>query len=308
MKKRVLVIRPRCGLTNQLSCIAKGIILAHISNRDLYIDNFQLDYRDYDNFMNIKNIIDIQHLQNFLYNKGIFVSIENKIINSDIKKVETFTTEDIYFIKDIMKLIFHKDNITIPVLDIDNPISCEIPPEYEKTLYDIIQNIEFTEGLKNIATNIIQSLSLNNYTCIHLRIENDAIDYMKEFCKIDHLDYLDINKICVSKYIEETNFFELNRNNIYICTSLSDKDINYPYYLEIKEKYGLKDKNDIEYFKLSTENYRELLAIIDYMIAKKSHFFLGCDWSGFSLYIKHNHILENKYVKLINIFESIKNL
>ena len=305
MKKRVLVIRPRCGLTNQLSCIAKGIILAHISNRDLYIDNFQLDYRNYDNFMNIKNIINVQHLQNFLYSNGIFVSIENKIINSDIKKIETFTNEDIYFIKNIMKLIFHKNNIMIPVLDIDNPISSEIPPEYEEILNNIIQNIEFTDGLKNIATNIIQSLNLNNYTCIHLRIENDAIDYMTKFSS---MDYLDINKIYVYKYIEETNFFELNRNNIYICTSLSDKDINYPYYLEIKEKYGLKDKNDIEYFKTSDENYRELLAIIDYMIAKKSHFFLGCDWSGFSLYIKHNHVLENKYVKLINIFESIKNL
>jgi hypothetical protein len=305
MKKRVLVIRPRCGLTNQLSCIAKGIIWAHMSNRDLYIDSFQLDYRDYDNFMNIKQIINIQHLQNFLYSNGIFVSIENNIFKSDIKKIETFTTEDIYFIKDIISLIFHKDNISIIALDIDNPISSEIPPEYEKTLYDIIQNIEFTEGLKNIAINIIQSLNLNNYTCIHLRIENDALDYMKQFST---MDYLDINKIYVSKYIEETDFFELNRNNIYICTSLSEKDINYPYYLEIKEKYGLKDKNDIEYFKDSTENYRELLAIIDYMIAKKSHYFLGCDWSGFSLYIKHNHMLENKYVKIINIFESIKNL
>ncbi len=305
MKKRVLVIRPRCGLTNQLSCIAKGIIWAHMSNRDLYIDNFQLDYRDYDNFMNIKQIINIQHLQNFLYSNGIFVSIENNIFKSDIKKIETFTTEDIYFIKDIISLIFHKDNIAIIALDIDNPISSEIPPEYEKTLYNIIQNIEFTDGLKNIATNIIQSLNLNNYTCIHLRIENDALDYMKQFST---MDYLDINKIYVSKYIEETDFFELNRNNIYICTSLSEKDINYPYYLEIKEKYGLKDKNDIEYFKDSTENYRELLAIIDYMIAKRSHFFLGCDWSGFSLYIKRNHLLENKYVKIINIFESIKNL
>lgn len=305
MKKRVLVIRPRCGLTNQLSCIAKGIIWAHMSNRDLYIDNFQLDYRDYDNFMNIKQIINIQHLQNFLYSNGIFVSIENNIFKSDIKKIETFTTEDIYFIKDIISLIFHKDNISIIALDIDNPISSEIPPEYEKTLYNIIQNIEFTDGLKNIATNIIQSLNLNNYTCIHLRIENDALDYMKQF---SNMDYLDINKIYVSKYIEETDFFELNRNNIYICTSLSEKDVNYPYYLEIKEKYGLKDKNDIEYFKDSTENYRELLAIIDYMIAKRSHFFLGCDWSGFSLYIKRNHVLENKYVKIINIFESIKNL
>jgi hypothetical protein len=255
--------------------------------------------------MNIKQIINIQHLQNFLYSNGIFVSIENNIFKSDIKKIETFTTEDIYFIKDIISLIFHKDNISIIALDIDNPISSEIPPEYEKTLYNIIQNIEFTEGLKNIATNIIQSLNLNNYTCIHLRIENDALDYMKQFST---MDYLDINKIYVSKYIEETDFFELNRNNIYICTSLSEKDINYPYYLEIKEKYGLKDKNDIEYFKESTENYRELLAIIDYMIAKRSHFFLGCDWSGFSLYIKRNHVLENKYVKIINVFESIKNL
>ena len=213
--KKLLIIRPRCVLTNQLSCIAKGIIYSHITNRNLYIDNFQVDYRDYENFKNINDIIDIKKLQNTINKLNLNVIIENNIYydlsnNSnkiyEIKKINTFTDIEIYFLEDIIPIIFHEENNSIVNLDIDNPISCVIPDEYNLILYEIMIEIDFVEELKNISNNIINKLNLTNYTCIHLRLENDAINYINKFTNIG---YDNVNKIYKEKYLLEEIFFKI---------------------------------------------------------------------------------------------------
>jgi hypothetical protein len=148
-KKKNLIIRPRCGLTNQLTCIAKGIIYAHITNRDLFIDNFQIDYRDYNNFINIYDIINIEKLQKTINNLNLNVIIQKSInLNNTIKKINTFTDTKIYFLKDIIPILFYEENNNIINLDIDNPISCDIPSEYEKILQELMVEIDFVEQLK----------------------------------------------------------------------------------------------------------------------------------------------------------------
>jgi hypothetical protein len=311
--KKNLIIRPRCGLTNQLTCIAKGIIYAHITNRDLFIDNFQIDYRDYNNFINVYDIIDIEKLQKTINNLNLNVTIKESIIlNNTIKKINTFTDTKIYFLKDIIPILFYEENNNIINLDIDNPISCVIPDEYEIILQEIMIEIDFVQQLKNISNNIIKKLKLNNYTCIHLRLENDAINYINGFSK---LGYDNTNIVYKSKYLLEYMFFNNNKNNTYVCTSLKEDDINFNFYKELKLKFNLKDKNDIineiisennNIFK--SENCRELFGIIDYLVAKNASYFLGCDWSGFSIYINYYYKKYNKYSKLINIWNSIKSM
>lgn len=313
--KKLLIIRPRCGLTNQLSCIAKGIIYSHITNRNLYIDNFQIDYRDYENFKNINEIINIKKLQNTINKLNLNVIIENNIYynlsnNSnkiyEIKKINTFTNIEIYFLQDIIPIIFHEENNSIINLDIDNPISCVIPEEYNLILYEIMIEIDFVEELKNISNNIINKLNLKNYTCIHLRLENDAINYINKFTNIG---YDNVNKIYKEKYLLEDIFFKNNKNNVYVCTSLCKDDINFDFYNDLKSKFNLKDNNDfINDNFITYNNCREIYGIIDYLIAKNANYFLGCDWSGFSLYINYYYTKNNKYSKLIDISESIKKL
>ena len=57
-KKKILIIRPKYGLCNQLKSISKGIIFAIISKRDIFFDKFQLDFRDENNSCNFNDIID----------------------------------------------------------------------------------------------------------------------------------------------------------------------------------------------------------------------------------------------------------
>jgi hypothetical protein len=340
--KKLLIIRPRCGLTNQLSCIAKGIIYAHITNRNLYIDNFQIDYRDYENFKNMNDIINIKKLQNTINKLNLNVIIENNIYYNlsnnnrnidnkiyDIKKINTFKDIEIYFLQDIIPIIFHEENNSIINLDIDNPISSIIPEEYNLILYEIMIEIDFVEELKNISNNIINKLNLKNYTCIHLRLENDAINYINKFTNIG---YDNVNKIYKEKYLLEDNFFKNNKNNVYVCTSLCKDDINFDFYNDLKSKFNLKDNNDfvandfisndfvsndfvsndfvsndfISNDFINYSNCREIYGIIDYLIAKNANYFLGCDWSGFSIYINYYYKKNNKYSKLIDISETIK--
>ena len=156
---------------------------------------------------------------------------------------------------------------------------------YNLILYEIMIEIDFVEELKNISNNIINKLNLTNYTCIHLRLENDAINYINKFTNIG---YDNVNKIYKEKYLLEEIFFKNNKNNVYICTSLCKDDINFDFYNNLKSKFNLKDNNDF----ITYNNCREIYGIIDYLIAKNANYFLGCDWSGFSLYINYYYFLD----------------
>ena len=51
-------------------------------------------------------------------------------------------------------------------------------------------------------------------------------------------------------------------------------------------------------------NHRELYGIIDYLVALKSRYFIGCDWSSFSIAIKNHHQFYKKDYNLLNIWKS----
>ena len=51
---------------------------------------------------------------------------------------------------------------------------------------------------------------------------------------------------------------------------------------------------------------REIYAIVDFIIAKESSYFIGIDWSSFSLQIYNSHLEKDKSAELINIWTEIK--
>jgi hypothetical protein len=312
--KKYLIVRPRYGLCNQLSAISKGIIFGIISSRDIFFSGFQIDYRDENNICEFHDIIDINHLQEKLIEKNIFVKIfsDKNIVGI---KIKTDTQEINSKITNFVKYLFYDENINIDLLDIDNPISSHIQNKYIDTINYINLNIKFTEKYIQSAYNIKNILNLENYYTIHIRLEDDAVNHMviSSINKKDDFEY--INNICKNIYIEElNNLIQNNTDNkkIYVCTSLGyEENENNIFYKEIKEKYNLIDKNDII---KSSENIfekvkcREIYGIIDFIIAQDSILFTGVDWSSFSLYLYNNHIYSNKYTTLINIWDICKNL
>ena len=338
LPKKILIVRPKYGLCNQLLSISKGITFALISNRDIYFDNFQVDYKDENNIMPFYEVIDIEYLQKKINDKNLNIKIYKKIDNKEewIKPI-TYSDKNISYIKDFTSILLNENNNMQFYLDIDNPISSDFPPGYDDLIEYINLNIQFHGKFIYIAKNIKKKLNLRNYNCVHLRLEDDALNFLKNYQeKIDNIKNIDaltidtnrfsienINKICIEKYLNLFDILKKDGKQIYICSSLGvNNNINNEFYKEIKKKYNLIDKNDIilnfencfiEIFPSNQNNLnenldlniRELFGIIDFIIAKEGNTFTGCDWSSFSIYLDKHYKHYNKFTYLLDIFKSI---
>ena len=302
---KYLIIRPKYGLCNQLLSISKGIIIGEITKRDVIFIGFQIDYRNENNICNFKDIIDIDHLRVIIKNVNLHINIDSKE-NLESNKIKTHSLEKTSMIKDFIPLLENDENKNEIYLDVDNPISCYIPHDYDIILKYININIKFTNTYITLAHNIKNNLKLHDYTCIHLRLEDDSINFMNDCYK--KFNFSDINEIYKNKYLDELDYLKnlKNINNkIYICTSLLiNENKNNNFYKEIKKKYNLLDKNDF----INNDDlgkYREIYGIIDYIIAQDSIYFIGSDWSSFSIFISDHHIYNKKANKLIDIYNTL---
>jgi hypothetical protein len=302
MEKNYLIITPKNGLCNQLSSISIGIVLGLITNRDVIFKSFQLDYKYNDNTCKFDTIIDIQNLQKKLINNNIKIRIYSDF-NIKGENININITEDIANIKDFIQYLFIENNKKIKYLNVGAPLSCIIPNEYKKILNFINLNIKFTDKYINIANIIKKKLKLEYYCCVHLRLEDDAIHFMKDMS--NNMSFDDINKIYKEKYINELDILKSTNQKIYICTSLSiNNNVNNDFYNYLKKNYNIVNKNDI--IQINENNCREIYGIIDFIIAQDSLYFVGSDWSSFSIYIYSLHKNLNKDAKLLNIWNSIK--
>jgi hypothetical protein len=303
MEKKFLIICPKNGLCNQLNSISIGIILGLISKRDIIFSSFQLDYKNINNICPFDSVIDINHIQQKLIEKNIEIKLYSDT-NIKGENLKLNTTEDIANIKNLIEYLMNIENINIKYLDIGCPISCMIPEEYTNILNYINLNIKFTEKYIYIANLIKKKLGLNYYCCVHLRLEDDSINFMNEINKNLSLEL--VNNIYKEKYIEEFELLKKTNQKIYVCTSLCmNENKNNEFYKNIKEIYNLVDKNDI--IKVYENDCREIYGIIDFIIAMDSLYFSGSDWSSFSIYIYLNHKSLKKDARLLNIWETLSN-
>ena len=198
---KVFIFEPRSGLCNQLNCIAIGLVIGSIYNRKIYFHKFQLDYMNVNNLIDFESIIDIDYLNKILKQYNINTNI---IKNSELSKynlnmdninqVEILDTnnEMIFNIKNIFPFINLNNNQKKDILNIQNPITTIIPEEYNDFYNYIRLNIKFNQKYIDIANEIINKFELNNFCCIHLRIEDDAIEYIRNNNDYDYV--IDIYK------------------------------------------------------------------------------------------------------------------
>ena len=303
-KNNYLIVKPKYGLCNQLMCIANGIILGLISNRDIFFSSFQIDYKNTDNICNFHDIIDIEYLQQKLNDVNISINIYSDI-NIKGELIETNQNIDISDIKDIIPLLFTENNINKKFLDINSPISVIIQDKYANLKKYINLHIKFIDKFINIANIIKKKLNLTNYISLHLRLEDDAIQFLNIMTN-NKYNFDIINNICKEIYLNELEL--LKDYNIYICTSLIiNNNTNNEFYNEIKNIYKLIDKTDITDIINEEINCREIYAIIDFLIAKDSTYFVGIDWSSYSFFLYENHTYNNKKCKLLKIWGLINN-
>ena len=307
MNKKLFVLEPRSGLCNQLNCIAIGIILGIMYERNIYFNGFQVDYLNEYVLNNFNNIIDIDYLNKIIKENNLNNFIL-KNIDTNINEIDVLNTDNelINDTKNIFKYLSLSENIDKSFLNIKNPISTFIPDELINFYNYIKLNIKFNDKYINIASQIIEKYKLSDFCCIHLRMEDDAIEFTEK--KLNKFDKNLVNDIYKQTYIAEIETVKKLDVKIYVCTSLGlSSNVNNLFYKIIKKQYDLIDKNDfMKDIKLYDDNFnhRELYGIIDYLVALKSRYFIGCDWSSFSIAIKNHHQFYKKDYNLLNIWKS----
>lgn len=308
---KVFILEPKAGLCNQLYCICTGVILGLIYKRNIYFQNFHMDYKNENNILHFHEVIDLSQVKHFLKTIQPSIQIVDSINNTS--EIVYLDVDNVHNENDIYKILSLEKNRNIPLLHIYNPISTFIPDKFQAIYHKIKLLIKFNKKYLTIANYVKDKLQLTNYTCMHIRMEDDAIDFMMECSKINQ--YNKIINVHRSLYLKELNLLQKKKiNKIYICTSLGIlENKNNNFYKNIKQKYNLIDKQDVikeiqEKFLGNTKDQREIFGIIDFIIATDSIYFVGCDWSSFSIFIKNHHDASKKNSQLLGIWNNCKKI
>jgi hypothetical protein len=300
----MFIISPRIGLCNQLQTIIKGILLAIKYNRDIYINQFQIDLKS-GKLTDINKILNIHEINQFLENTiktpiKILTDIDANIIN----KLEEYCLPNIdykniatnVYINDDIELNRHMEIIylgNIVSLDTNKSFNCKWG-EYTDTnfYYLVMNNIIFHPTFYTLKDVIKQELKLTNFNCIHLRIEDDALKHFSYCYKLSIEDY---NKKIIDFYENAITNILSPDQKIYMCSGMLEFDntINLTYYENLMKNTLLCDKKNIVLDDYYLHN-RELIAIIDLLISLDSDFFVGCHISSFSQVINAHHKYYNK--------------
>jgi hypothetical protein len=300
----IFIVSPRLGLCNQLQTIVKGILLAMKYNRNLYIDKFQIDLRS-SRLADINEILDINEINNFLKDvvKTQIVILNTldfddsnldkyKLPNIDYNNIPTNS-----YINDDIELNTHMEMIYL-----GNIVSLDIHRSFnynwndindDNFYYFIMNNIKFNQIFYKLKDYIKHELNLTNFNCLHLRIEDDALEHFSHCYNLSIDEY---NKKLIDFYEEKIRHISQDQKNTYVCSGMLEFDntINLEYYKNLmKNNTLLRDKNNINIDTYYLRN-RELVAIIDLLISFDSDLFIGCGISSFSVVINTNHIYSKK--------------
>jgi len=297
MIDKKFIIFPGGGLCNQLWTISKSILLGHKYNRSIYFNNFEQNVCDKSSWCNINEVLDIEYINKFLINNNINTKIISKL-EGEIKKINLKDKEIIYR-ETLDKEI--EENINVVNLNLGNPVnlciskSFNLVPNDKNNLYYLIcKNLKFQNKFYILKDKIKKELNLIDYVCIHLRIEDDAINYFSRTLNLDKNKY---NTELLEFY--ENEIKKHSGKKIYIASGILKfhNTINYNYYVNLMQKNkNLCDKKDIV-LPNKILNKRELIAIIDFLICMDSDFFIGSAVSSFSVIINYYHKNSKMFLK-----------
>lgn len=311
------------GLFNQIISLINGILLAWCCNRDLYVTGFYQNYNQ-QRKIPLKDVIDIQYLNNMLQIEGINVTVSEDYKNKSWVKSRLYNAAKVDFNHpDYNHLrgtldsepLFQKKLILMlkylypekeEYIDIGDTFDYFLFREnIDETLKDIfrnlIVNIKYNHRLYEVRDHCINKMGLNGkFSAIHFRIEDDIIFHRPDK-SVPESEYGEKIKENYMKYISK----HFNKQDvIYLSTFLLKGPNKYNYLpLVLKNQYSnvrfwQKPKfywrND---FKDLIEG-REIDAIIDYLICLKADKFVGFNGSTFSEIIKYYFEFHGKSVDI----------
>ena len=292
----LFIIEPKIGLCNQLMSIIKGIMIGNKYNRDIYINGFQKNLFEANSICDINDILDLDEINEYLNESNINVKILKNIEDVIRDKIEFLGNVDYGEISTLNQMTnIIEMNLDKPYLNIGNPVSlCPYKEfncnwnDHNNLYWKLCYNIKFHKKFYDLKNSIKEQLKLQNYVSMHMRIENDALCHFSRCYGLTTDEY---NGKLLKFYLDAIN--ENKQDMIYISSSMSyfSDTININFYNDlIKNNENLYDKKNIEIDDYYLKN-RELLAIIDLLIAYDGDKFFGSGASSYSQFIENYFII-----------------
>ena len=273
------------GLFNQLYGLANIIILGHYLHRQVVISGF---FPNYDSFQYIplSKVINVNALNDYIKTKKLNTYVHEH--NDSFSKYQ-WTYSLLCDSNTCNKMPFA--NLICSMAADTNPyIHCITPMLLTVTIHckenkplfdDIISNIKFSDVIYTMVKSIKQSLNLNSYVAVHLRLEDDWIHHASHLFKMHPTKF--IQHSTNQYYLHIKNFCD-KQTPIFLSTGLlKHKNLNNHLPQHIQSMYP----NTV--FLTSHTPFteipqgREINAIIDYLLCLDADKFIGSQHSSFSL-------------------------
>ena len=314
MLKKIFIVTPRGTVSDILITIAKAIIFSIILDRDLFFDGYEKDCKN-NVLLNIYDVVDIEKIQNFLnklnVNTIILYNLNNYIdnYNSNDNDNNNYNDNNIlkyeyteYNIDNFYDLMYNSSYTGHEIINIGTLNNINIPEKITNAnnlYYEVLDIIDFTEYYKNKSEYIKNAIYPENYISFYLTLTDKSIN---DFSYYFNLPIYEINTIYKNKYLKIINDTcdseDGYKGKLYISTQVIASNVNYDFYMELKNKYNFIDKYNFisneEYMKYGNSN-----DVIDYIISKDAEFFIGNQLTSFSILMDNYFKKNSKYSKLI---------
>ena len=289
----MFIVSPRIGLCNQLQSIVKAILLGIKYERNVYIDKFQINLYSSD-LCDIHEILNVEKINNYLMSKKIQkCKILDEIDQDILNDLESYKIKNINY-EEISSLHYINDKIDeslhMPIIYLGNVVSLCISKSFDcqwgdfgNSYYNLMSNLVFHDKFYDVKEKIKKSLNLVNYSIVHMRNEDDALRHFSHCYNISISEY---NKKLLVFYESEMSKV---KNRIYICSGMLkyENTINFNYYSDLLTNNPLIcDKKNIDIDPYYLDN-RELIAIIELLLAYDADKLIGCGCSSFSRCIEN---------------------
>ena len=269
------------GLTNQRIALIQGILLAVRLNRKIVLPNLKTSYKiDNFDYVRFSEVYDIEYLRQEL--KDLVQIIEM----TDIKATESWFSIQIYnrgYSSSQWKIKL-KDNKLIRADCAFNSVSILNDPYDRNLLWRINDALKFSSKYNKVASAILDEMP-KEYIALHYRVENDWVEHCKVWTG-------GLN--CFTNTDQVSNVLKINRSPqlpVYVAGSLMDDHLER--LKPLKERHELITKHSFkslldEHFGPDELNdkFRDLIAIVDFLVCMNSTIFYGNSVSTFSAFIE----------------------
>jgi len=296
-----LNIHAYCGLFNQLNILVNSIILAHYAGRDVAVNWFYPNYRSRTQYP-IEKVIDIPELNSRIREYGLEPYVgtlkNTKQIQSSRLSGGFYNCNEL----EIFKVHQEQPSSSIRLECGDSAIFYRnVDPFLSDLYFSLIAHIPFTDHIKQTVHQIKCSFNLNNYHAVHLRLEDDMLNF-KQIREPNNINFVSKTH---NTYLETMRLLFNTNDQIFIATDLGKNAHKCNWILdEIKNLYPNA---------ITSENWRdshpdfptgrEFDAIVDYLLCQGAESFIGFGSSTFSdtllnyfEYQKKTHLDINKFI------------